>query len=169
MNEASELPKELTFYSASGDGKLPVSQIHLGLFLTQIKELAHKSDSEDSKASKQKHLINVLVVDDNQLNQLVAKKMLENLEVKSTIASSGEEAISFCMEEEFHLVLMDIYMPGMNGFETSDKLRELGYKGKIVALSAQEDIGLLINKVDSSFTAYIPKPLTLESLSELVS
>lgn len=169
LNTPSHLPKELTFYSAPEDGHLALSHIHLGLFLSQIKELAHKSDADDTKASKQQSNINVLVVDDNQLNQLVAKKMLENLEVKSTIASTGEEAIALCMQEEFHLVLMDIYMPGMNGFETSDKLRELGYKGKIVALSAQEDIGLLINKADSSFTAYIPKPLTLESLSELVA
>jgi len=163
------LSNQLTLYSGAKKGQLPVSRLHIGLFLSQIEDLALANKIEQELFGANNSALKVLIVDDNRLNQMVAKKMLETFNVLSTEASSGEEAIRLCSEENFDLVLMDIFMPGMNGFETSDKLREAGFNGQIVALSAQEDIGQMINDKENSFSGYIPKPLTLESLRKIVS
>ena len=140
----------------------------MGLFLSQIEDLALANKFEQKLFGANKAALKVLIVDDNRLNQLVAKKMLETFNVLSIEASSGEEAVQLCSQENFDLVLMDIFMPGMNGFETSDKLRDAGFKGRIVALSAQEDIGQMINDEENSFTGYIPKPVTLESIRKIL-
>lgn len=162
-------PNHLSLYSTSRHGQLPVSRLHMGLFLSQIEDLALANKIEQELFGASKAPLKVLIVDDNRLNQMVAKKMLETFNVLSTEASSGEEAVQLCSQENFDLVLMDIFMPGMNGFETSDKLKEAGFEGRIVALSAQEDIGQIINDEENSFSGYIPKPLTLESLRKVLS
>lgn len=158
------IPNHITLYSTAKHGQLPVSRIHIGLFLAQIEDMALANKVEQELFGTQYASKKVLIVDDNRLNQMVAKKMLENFNVLGKVASSGEEALQLCSENDFDLVLMDIYMPGMNGFETSDKLREAGFKGRIVALSAQENIGQMISNGRNSFSGYIPKPLTLQSL-----
>jgi DNA-binding NarL/FixJ family response regulator len=64
---------------------------------------------------------------------------------------------------------MDIYMPGMNGFITAEKLIEQGFKGKIYALSAQEDIEESIHSKENQFSGYINKPLSIEALSAILN
>jgi CheY-like chemotaxis protein len=55
----------------------------------------------------------VLLVEDNDINQLVAKEILEKLGLAVQIASDGYEALDLVAKEQYHLILMDIQMPGM--------------------------------------------------------
>lgn len=65
----------------------------------------------------------VLLVDDRSENLLVLKRILEDQEIKISTATSGNEALGLILEKEFALVLMDVQMPEMDGFETAELIR----------------------------------------------
>ncbi len=67
--------------------------------------------------------LNILIVDDHPGNLLVLESLLEPLDITITKASSGNEALGYMFEQEFFLVLMDVQMPEMNGFEVAELMR----------------------------------------------
>ena len=73
----------------------------------------------------------ILVVDDNDVNCLVADSMLKILGYKTFVAKSGAEAVDFASKTKFDLILMDWQMPEMNGFDTATAI--WGSVGKLVS------------------------------------
>ena len=82
--------------------------------------------------------LSVLVVEDNKVNQIVTQKILEKNKLKCTIAIDGYHALEILKTSNFDLILMDIHMPGINGFETTEKIHELGISTPIIALTASD-------------------------------
>lgn len=76
--------------------------------------------------SRTRHPARVLVVDDNTINRRLLKELLQRPGLELVEAGSGEEAIALAEGETFQLVLMDIRMPGMDGIEATQALRQLG-------------------------------------------
>lgn len=111
----------------------------------------------------------ILVVEDNETNQLVARGMLERLGCTVGVAENGNSAIATLESEHFDLVLMDCHMPFMNGYTTSQLIRgkESSYQNiPIVALSASVE-GFDVNRCYSAgMDDYIAKPLAMEKLRE---
>ncbi len=68
--------------------------------------------------------INLLVVDDSEINRLTVGKIVEAPDCNIVFAESGEEAVEKSTEMEYALILMDVRMPGMDGFEAVEKIRE---------------------------------------------
>ena len=80
---------------------------------------------------------NILIVEDNKINQMITKKMLENKGMKCEIIDNGEDAISLIRNENvFDLVLMDVHLPGINGTIATHEIRKFNPKIPIVALTA---------------------------------
>lgn len=69
--------------------------------------------------------INVLIVDDIKENHLVMESVLSDPKLNLIKALSGEEALTLCMTHSFAVILMDVQMPGMDGFETAEMLRSI--------------------------------------------
>ncbi len=67
----------------------------------------------------------ILLVDDRPENLLALEHILEDFDVRTVTANSGAEALKRCVEEEFALILLDVQMPEMDGFETAELLRSL--------------------------------------------
>ena len=67
--------------------------------------------------------INILIVDDRPVNLLVLEGLLDSPELKIIKASSGNEALGLMLEHDFALVLLDVQMPEMDGFETAQLMR----------------------------------------------
>ena len=72
---------------------------------------------------KNKNDVNILIVDDRTENLLVLESLLEKIECNIIKATSGNEALSLMLYYEFALVLLDVQMPDMDGFETAEYIR----------------------------------------------
>lgn len=82
--------------------------------------------------------LHILVVEDNKINQLVTQKLISSLGHSCTIAANGEEAINEYNKTHFDLILMDLNMPVMNGFEASEVISRENKNIPIIALTALE-------------------------------
>ncbi|WP_291120173.1 ATP-binding protein [Flavobacterium sp. UBA6135] len=78
----------------------------------------------------------VLVVEDNKINQMITKKMIENKDMICEIVDNGEEAITLVENNTFDLVLMDVHLPGINGTTATEKIRTFNKTIPIIALTA---------------------------------
>jgi signal transduction histidine kinase/CheY-like chemotaxis protein len=78
----------------------------------------------------------ILIVEDNKINQMIAKKMLENKDVFCEIIDNGEEAIEAIKSNQYDMVLMDVHLPGINGTIATSKIREFNSEIPIIAITA---------------------------------
>ena len=110
----------------------------------------------------------VLVVDDNRINQIVTKKILENHGMVCGIAENGNIAIEKLQKEIFDLVLMDINMPGKDGIETTKEIRKFDKSTPIVALTAIE-VEEMRNKIEASgMNDIIVKPYDTDKFLKII-
>lgn len=110
----------------------------------------------------------ILVVDDKDINCIVVKKQLEPIEALVDMAFSGPQCLIMCEQTEYDLILMDHMMPGMDGVETLNKLREAGCKSTIVALTANAIGGAREAYIAYGFDGYISKPIEIQELQHAV-
>lgn len=80
--------------------------------------------------------VNILLAEDSPDNQLIINMILEKVGAKVDIASDGAEAFEMALKKKYDIILMDIQLPIMTGHVVCQKLRELGYSGPIIALTA---------------------------------
>ncbi|UWX54128.1 response regulator [Maribacter litopenaei] len=80
--------------------------------------------------------LHILVVEDNKINQVITKKMLNKKDISCDIASSGEEAVTLAQENVYDAILMDIHMPGISGEEATIQIRKFDQTTPIIALTA---------------------------------
>jgi signal transduction histidine kinase len=78
----------------------------------------------------------VLLVEDNKINQMITKKMLENKKALCEIIDNGEDAIEAVKKNYYDLVLMDVHLPGINGTIATQKIRSFDTHTRIIALTA---------------------------------
>lgn len=80
--------------------------------------------------------LHVLVVEDNKINQVITKKMLNKKEITCDIANNGNEAIDLAKANKYDAILMDIHMPGISGEEATRQIRKFDKEIPIIALTA---------------------------------
>lgn len=116
------------------------------------------------------HGMNVLVVDDSEDTTEMLQHLLEMGGAKVNVATSGFEALQLAGEKKFDVVLSDISMPGMDGFEFLRKLRELPGKADVPAIALTgfgrpEDVQ---RASAEGFYGHLTKPFDIESLGRLL-
>jgi signal transduction histidine kinase/CheY-like chemotaxis protein len=151
---------ELSISSVYGKGTTFSFSLNFGLAIdeietSEIQQFPHVSDREKAE-------IRILLVEDNKINQLVAKKFLAQFGFQSDIANDGKEAIQKVKENDYSLILMDIQMPEMDGLEATQLIRSMDNlvkkEVKIMAMTAsvlKEDVA---ECYDAGMNDYIPKP-----------
>lgn len=113
--------------------------------------------------------IRVLLVEDNELNQLVAENSLKHYNCIVTKADNGKIAVELLKKEQFDIVLMDIQMPQMDGIEATKILREeMGVKTPIIALTANAFKSEKDKCISIGMDDYITKPFAEESLIKII-
>lgn len=108
----------------------------------------------------------ILVVDDNPQNRLIAKARLSAAGYRVLEAESGAEALAIFASERCDLVLLDVLMPELDGFETLDRLRRMprGSEVAVVFLTACEDVATHERALRSGVDDYLTKPLRATEL-----
>jgi len=103
--------------------------------------------------------IKVLVVEDNEMNQFVAKSILKKWNVEVFLAHNGKAAVDFLTSQTCDIVLMDKQMPLMNGVEATRIIRQdLGLEIPIIALTADAVIEMVEECIDAGMNDYVTKP-----------
>ncbi|MGM0953695.1 MAG: ATP-binding protein [Pseudomonadota bacterium] len=113
----------------------------------------------------------ILAVDDNEANLKLVLALLEECELKAWGATSGFEALALTRQMPFDLVLMDLQMPGMDGVETTARIRELDrepHHTSIIALTAHAMASEQAQLRQQGFDGYMPKPISSRQLKALV-
>ncbi|MBL7471661.1 response regulator [Robertkochia sediminum] len=80
--------------------------------------------------------LHILIVEDNKINQVITKKMLDKKDITCEIANDGYEAVDMAKSNEYDLILMDIHMPGISGLVATGQIREFDTNIPIIALTA---------------------------------
>lgn len=111
----------------------------------------------------------VLLVEDNQINQMITKKMVEKKGMLCEIIDNGEEAIEHVKENDYDLVLMDVHLPGINGTEATAEIRKFNTDIPIIALTA---ISLNENRemlLSFGMNDVVTKPFVPENFYEIIA
>lgn len=110
----------------------------------------------------------VLMVDDDPVNiRIVAHYMKDEAMCKIVGAKSGKDALELLDKIAVHLIILDVEMPEMNGFETLSKIREK-YDTPVIFMSGGKDIDTIQRTVDLGVADYISKPVTALTLKEII-
>ncbi len=111
-------------------------------------------------AMKQSSL-RLLVIDDNRTNRIVAERIIFALGQTPSSCESGVEALSLLEKKQFDLILMDIFMPLLNGYETTQELRKMSLHATvpIIAFSDQANYGYRQKCLNAGMNGFLNKPL----------
>lgn len=111
----------------------------------------------------------VLVVEDNKINQMVTRKILESNNFKCHVVDDGLAAIALLQRRKFDIVLMDINMPVINGFETTRRIRAFDTTTPIVALTAFDKEEISEEAISAGMNDIIIKPFEPVKLFQIIS
>ena len=106
----------------------------------------------------------VLLVDDNLINIMVGKQILERSKLKVEVAHDGLTALNKVKEEDFDIILMDIQMPIMDGYAAAKEIRKFNSTVPILALSANVFMEIKDKIDDCGMNGFIFKPFKPKSL-----
>jgi PAS domain S-box-containing protein len=115
--------------------------------------------------------LKILLAEDNEVNQLLTKGMLQQLGFRPTVARNGVETLEHFSNDDFDVVLMDIQMPEMNGYEATNQIRNSAGNKKnipIIALTANALKGEEENYNVAGMNGFLTKPFTKAALYEVI-
>lgn len=116
----------------------------------------------------------ILIAEDTAANQFLLRRMLEATKAQTTFVETGEQAVdavcrSIDAGRPFDVILMDIQMPGMNGYEATRAIRREGVTGAIIALTAAAMDGDRERCLEAGCTSYLSKPINRPALLKMIA
>lgn len=146
-------------------GKGSTFRVAIPMLLGEKRELPkQKAEKIDFKLGK----VKVLIAEDNKINQLLAKKVLDNWNFETEIAENGKEAIEKLSEKYYDIVLMDIQMPEMDGYEATNyirtKMKAPFREIPILAMTAHAAATEASACIEAGMNDYISKPFDSQEL-----
>ncbi|PQJ59253.1 hybrid sensor histidine kinase/response regulator [Vibrio jasicida] len=129
---------------------------------------SHSEQKAKSNVQIDKHAPTVLIVDDKEVQRALVQMYLNQLGVNSLQAKNGENAVELFEGNHIDLILMDVQMPVMNGFEASEKIKALSPNTPIIALSGESgerELEMIAKLMDGR----LEKPTTLNALRHVLN
>ena len=125
------------------------------------------------KSRRAQHMLRVLVAEDNQVNQFVARRIFEKLGHHVTVVSSGREAVSVVRTGMFDLIAMDVQMPEMDGLTATKAIRDWektsGTHIPIMAMTAHAMKGDRERCLAAGMDGYVSKPIHIKALEQAMA
>jgi len=139
-----------------------------------VPEISRITQKKEQEAEALKHIqgARLLLVEDNEINQQVAKEILEGVGLNVTLANDGQEAVNAVKESNYDAVLMDIQMPVMDGYTATKAIRkwEGGMRNKgeaqipIIAMTAHAMAGDEDKSLEAGMNGHVAKPIDPDQL-----
>ncbi|MFL1895573.1 ATP-binding protein [Aquimarina sp. 2-A2] len=144
------------------------TRFYFDLKLQVIHEDAQKNHFNNDNGATEVYR-RILIAEDNKINQIVTKNLLNLIGYDCTIVENGFNALQMVKKEDFDLVLMDLNMPYLNGIEASKRIREFDQTTPIVALTASELEEVRQECMDAGMNDIINKPLNKNDLKNIIT
>jgi hypothetical protein len=164
------MDSEIHLESELGEGSLFYFELHF-----EAMEPASPQDQKSNDEIPQPlsndimHNKKILIVEDNKINQMITRKILEKNKVNCDVADNGTTAITKVKDNEFDLILMDIHMPGISGIEATREIRKFNESIPIIALTAVTLEESLDEFYLNGFNDIIPKPYKTEEFFQKIN
>ena len=153
-------------YLDSKEGRGTCFYFDLKLEIIKIKE----EQETDIHADKINNIYRrILVAEDNKINQIVTKNLLNIIGYDCTIVENGFNALQMVQKEDFDLILMDLNMPYLNGTEATRRIREFDQTTPIIALTASELSEVEEECLQIGMNDIINKPLNKNDLKNIIA
>jgi DNA-binding response OmpR family regulator len=107
----------------------------------------------------------ILLVDDNELLLSGMKRFFEKDFVHVTATKTGEEAIAHIRQHMYHVVILDINLPGINGWEVLDYIKRNSPKTSVIIITSSEDGGIRQNAIERGASECMGKPFNIDDLN----
>lgn len=119
------------------------------------------SDMQDASKNTKVDLknVSVLIVDDTPDNQFLVKKLLKSCGAQVEVVSNGTDALQSTKNNDFDVILMDLQMPIMDGYEATRRIRKNGFRRSIIAFTAHARKEAVEGYRDAGFDEYIARPV----------
>lgn len=155
------LNSKISLESTLGKGTTFKFDLKYNLLKTLPGDLSNQEpvDIIDYASLENRH---ILVVEDNKINQMITRKILEKNKITCETADNGEIAVEKARTEKFDLILMDIHMPGISGIEATQQIRLFDSQIPILALTAVTIDENIDEFYSVGFNDIIPKPYKIE-------
>ncbi len=127
-----------------------------------------RAAEEGSGEPEPRFEVDVLIAEDHEVNRELFSILLGRLGCRVVTAEDGAEAVKLGTSRHFDIVLMDIFMPNMDGYEATRTLREKGFSGPIVAVTASALKGEREKCLEAGMNDILVKPFKKQDLSELL-
>ena len=165
----SLMHSQLQVVSQSGQG----STFSFSITLPRVEPIAAPADNTDSSKTKQAAPVSnrkILLVEDNYFNQALAQIILQKLGYQVLTATNGQAALTLLQQQHIDLVLMDIEMPGINGYETTQQLRQLPNMASlpVIAMTAHHGADTQQACLAAGMNDLLVKPIEAASLAKLL-
>ncbi|MDH3584430.1 MAG: response regulator, partial [Phycisphaerae bacterium] len=161
ITATSAAGKGTTFTVALNTGSLEDSSLCTG---EELAATTRATDTDTADLATSLPTSRILLADDGEANRRLISLVLERAGATVDTAINGQEAVNAATTEQYDLVLMDMQMPIMNGYEASTRLRELGYEQPIIALTANAMKGDEKRCLDAGCSGYLSKPIDMDRL-----
>ncbi|BAI81806.1 two-component system, chemotaxis family, sensor kinase CheA (plasmid) [Deferribacter desulfuricans SSM1] len=143
---------------------------------SKMPKINHKKNKYTNKITtnyfqnlNQSQNLNIMIIDDSATDRKIMKRLLNNIGSFNIIEiTNGKDALAAAKQFQFDLIITDIYMPDMDGFEIAKKLRELGYNNSIVATSVRDEAKNNKNYSLYGIDAFISKPINTSELLNII-
>ena len=119
---------------------------------------AHPTDTTELRGKK------VLICEDNIINSEILKELLESEGMACDMAFNGQEAVEKARNQHYHIILMDIRMPVMDGYQATREIREFDLETPVVALSANVFSDEVQNAFEAGMDDFLEKPIAIPRL-----
>ncbi len=187
MYEEKKLTSKIpTVFMVSGYSKedIPLDKINIDSFISKPFTSSSLFDAIiDVKGGRSKKItlpennttnmsgISVLIVEDNEVNQEVVSMMLQKVGIEYEIANNGQEGVDKFLSNQsrYDLVLMDLQMPIMSGYDATKKIREVNQEIPIIALSAAAMTEDKERALEAGMDEHISKPIDKHKLYRTIS
>ncbi len=154
--------------ATSAPGKGATFQFSLPLTRASKEPGAHATSDSNTTHTIQLEQLYILLAEDSPANQIVFKAMLESAGHQIDIVNDGEAAVAACKENQYDVILMDIFMPRMDGVTATQEIRKhaLQEQTPIIALTANAMKGDQERYLEAGMDEYLSKPISKNDLLE---